>query len=180
MSDARFSQRDRRRSARACLCQSDLLLPLNSAQSAAAHRQFRRHSADLLPRAGAPGPPPAGRPSTGQPSAEPKLFSLGKNETVLPRRRSGRTNILSGAEDRLSRRLALSLPLFFGLPLHPVTRPTLQKIFSLARQAAAIKPARAVLAQPLTIELFHASTLPCYSPAARPRRGAHAALCWSH
>ena len=103
-----------------------------------------------------------------------------KNETILPRQRSGRTNILSGAEDRLSRRPALSLPLFFGLPLHPVTRPTLQKIFSLARQAAAIKPARAVLAQPLTIELFHASTLPCYSPAARPRRGAHAALCWSH
>ena len=55
-------------------------LPLDSALSAAADRRIRRHSADLLPRAGAPGPPPAGRPSAGQPSAErPKLFGPGKN-----------------------------------------------------------------------------------------------------
>ena len=51
----------------ACLCQSALLLPLDSAhcQSVAADRRFRRHSADsdLLPRAGAPWPPPAGQPS---------------------------------------------------------------------------------------------------------------------
>ena len=37
-----------------------LMLPLDSAQSAAADRQFRRLSAALLPRAGARGPP-AGR-----------------------------------------------------------------------------------------------------------------------
>ena len=104
--DARFSQRDRRRSARCLPCQSALLMPLDSPQSAAADRRFRRLSAALLPRAGAFGPPPAGRPSAGQPSAEPKLFGSGKNETVLPRRRSGRTNVLSGPEDRLSRRLA--------------------------------------------------------------------------
>ena len=42
------------------LCQSALLLPSDSAQSAAADRRFRRHSADLsAPRAPAGGPPPA-------------------------------------------------------------------------------------------------------------------------
>ena len=52
--DAGFSERDRRRSAR-CLCQSALLLLWDSAQSAAADRRFRRHSANLLPRTGAVG-----------------------------------------------------------------------------------------------------------------------------
>ena len=49
--------------------QSALLLQLDSAQSAAADRRFRRHSADLLPRAGAPGPAglrrPFGQPAVG-------------------------------------------------------------------------------------------------------------------
>ena len=63
--------------------------PLDSAQSAAADRRIRRHSADHLPRADATGPPPAGRPSAGQPSAEPKLFGSGK-----PRNRSEPKNIV--------------------------------------------------------------------------------------
>ena len=62
----------------ACLCQSALLLPLDSAHSAAADDRFRRHSADLLPRAGAPGPPPAGRPPAGRPSAEPERTSFAR------------------------------------------------------------------------------------------------------
>jgi len=43
-------------------------------------------------------PPPACQPLAGQPSAEPILFGSGKNVTVLPRRRRGRTTVLSGAE----------------------------------------------------------------------------------
>jgi hypothetical protein len=57
-------------------------MPLDSPQSAAAaDRGFRRLSAALrlLPRAGALWPPPAGRPSAGQPWAAPKLFGSGKN-----------------------------------------------------------------------------------------------------
>ena len=78
-----------------------------------------------------------------------------RNETVLPRRRSGRTNVLSGTEDRLSRRLAgpASAHLPSGSPLRPATWPTLQRIFFLSRQAAALKAARAVFAQPLTLHL---------------------------
>ena len=50
--------------------------------------------------------PRDGRPSAGQPLAEPKLFGSGKNESVLPRGRTGKVNVLSGAEDRFSRRRA--------------------------------------------------------------------------
>ena len=44
------------------LCHSALLLPLDSAQSAAADRRFRRRSADLVPRTAASGQP-AGQPA---------------------------------------------------------------------------------------------------------------------
>ena len=61
-----------------CVCRLALLLPLDSARSAAADRRFGSHFADLLPRAGATGPPPAGQPPASQPSAEPRLFGSGK------------------------------------------------------------------------------------------------------
>ena len=101
--DAGFSQRDRRAGAAlAAVCQSAALLrllPLDSAsaQSPAADRRFRRHSADLLLRAGAPGPPPAGRPSAGQPSAGPKLFGSGKKVRRVPSQLFGPRSSWAGA-----------------------------------------------------------------------------------
>ena len=62
----------------ACLCRSALLLPLDSAQSAAADRRFRRHFADLLPRAGAPGRLRPGRLSRSSSAPERTLGLCGR------------------------------------------------------------------------------------------------------
>jgi hypothetical protein len=70
--DARFSQRESHLSPLCAFGSADAAS--NSPQSASADVDFCRHSAISCLRA----PPPAGRPSAGQPSAEPKNLRLRK------------------------------------------------------------------------------------------------------
>ena len=68
----------------------------------------------------------AGPGQADQPRLGPIMDTIANNETALPRRRSGRTKVLSGAEDRLGRRLAGPVSAHF-----PSVAPTLQGFFSL-------------------------------------------------
>ena len=129
-----------------------------------------------------------GRPLAGQPTADPTISdgsgkngrsssppSATKNETVLPRRRSGRTtrSVLSGAEDRLSRRLAGPVSAQFpsvARSMRPVAWPTRDSAKGFS-PCTAIKPARAVLL--VAQYCYSASPSPRVDPTVldpRPRR----------
>jgi hypothetical protein len=79
-----------------CLVKTAQLMPIGT--DAVCYRRSVDSTVDLLSRSEQRAPPPAGRPSAGQPSAEPKTFGSGKNVTVLPRRRRGRTPFFPEAD----------------------------------------------------------------------------------